>query len=171
MAAMDPSPRELWAIPAPAFDAMIGGALAGYPEEACGLIFGSGSDLEVRPMRNIQNDLHRADPTAHPRDARTAYAFDPGELARALSEYEKRGRPLRAIYHSHPDRDARFSLKDREEAVLPPRRGEPSYPGAVYIIISVLGGRPNEVRGFVWSREREDFQEVSICRGSSSKTA
>lgn len=134
-----------------------------YPRETCGLVFEKGGRLEVAPMRNIQDQLHREDPAAHPRDARTAYAFDPAELVAALADREAAGETLRAIYHSHPDHDAYFSETDRREAA-PPEWGGPTYPGAIYLVFSVRSGKLREARGFAWSDELKDFAEVAVRR-------
>lgn len=154
---------EPWSIPAAAYDAMVARAEADYPYETCGLVFEGHGRLEVLPLRNIQNDLHRADPAAHPRDARTAYAFDPRELAQALFSRESAGWSLRAIYHSHPDHDAYFSATDRREAA-PPEWGGPTYPDVVYLVFSVYRGKLRTAAGFTWSESLKDFVEIPVQR-------
>jgi len=143
---------------------MVARAVADYPEETCGLVFGSGDDLEVVPLRNIQNDLHRRFPDAYRRDARTAYEFDTLEKEAVISAHEAAGRPLLAIYHSHPDHDAYFSETDRE-AAAPPGWG-PIHPGAVYLVFSVYGGILHAAAGFEWSEEAQSFAEVAVVRKS-----
>jgi proteasome lid subunit RPN8/RPN11 len=137
-----------------------------YPRETCGLVFGDDASLEVVAMENIQDRLHAEDPAAHPRDARTAYQFDSLSFDRVLKEREQQGRPLRAIYHSHPEHDAYFSRKDREDAA-PPDWG-PLFPDAVYIVFSVRGRRVVDVKGFAWSPAVEDYVEVTIQREDSA---
>jgi len=90
--ASETDPRRTWEIPSAAYDAMVARAVADYPEETCGLVFGSGDDLEVVPLRNIQNDLHRRFPDAYRRDARTAYEFDTLEKEAVISAHEAAGR-------------------------------------------------------------------------------
>src|SRR5215510_16084737 len=141
---MEPDRPGGWDVPAAAYDLMAARAEADYPEETCGLVFETPAGLEVVPMRNIQNDLHRRDPAAHPRNARTAYTFEPEDMARVMTGREARSHALRAIYHSHPDHDAYFSETDRREAA-PPEWGEPTYPGAVYLVFSVREGRVRRV--------------------------
>jgi proteasome lid subunit RPN8/RPN11 len=157
-------PPATWSIPALAYDAMAARAAADYPEETCGLVFGEGDRLEVVALPNIQNELHRLDPETHPRNARTAYVFDPGALAEAISKHEAAGKPLRAIYHSHPDHDAYFSETDRREAA-PPEWGEPTYPGVVYLVFSVYDRKLRAVAGFAWSESRKGFTELKVARG------
>ncbi|MGH9360885.1 MAG: Mov34/MPN/PAD-1 family protein [Thermoanaerobaculia bacterium] len=159
---MEPQAPVSWEIPARAYDAMAARAEADYPEETCGLVFAAGDDLEVVPLRNIQNDLHRRDPQRYPRDARTAYEFDEKERQAATAAREAAGRRLRASYHSHPDHDAYFSPTDRE-AAAPPGWG-PIFPGAVYLVLSVRAGKLSRVAGFVWSEERSDFTELAVRR-------
>lgn len=156
--------REPWRIPASAFDAMVARAEADYPDETCGLVFGSGDALEVVPLRNTQNDLHKADPQQNDRTARTAYAFDPSELVRAINSREAQGIALRAIYHSHPDHDAYFSETDRN-AAAPPEWGEPTYPGTEYIVFSIRQGKLRATAGFSWSETKRDFVEFGVERG------
>ena len=146
-------------IPRAIHEAMIERAEADYPEETCGFVFGAGDALEVLPMKNIQNDLHARDPDGYPRDARIAYEFDPAEMVRVLSEKERAGIPLRAIYHSHPDQDAYFSSTD-STAASP--FGEPSYPGAVYLVYSVRSARVVDCKGFDWSTSDNAYAEVPL---------
>jgi proteasome lid subunit RPN8/RPN11 len=134
-------------------------AEADYPEETCGFAFGNGSGLVVVPMENIQNRLHREDPTTHTRDARTAYCFDTAEMLRVLGEKEKAGQPLRVIYHSHPDHDSYFSETD--SAAASPF-GDPSYPGAVYLVFSVRKGKVVDLKAFDWSEDSARFVEIPI---------
>jgi proteasome lid subunit RPN8/RPN11 len=61
-----------------------------FPYECCGFVIGDVSNDEVRPVRNIQNDKHSADPAAFPRDARTAYLMDPKEQLATLKEIDER---------------------------------------------------------------------------------
>jgi len=59
-------------------------ARATYPNECCGLILRRGGREEVRPIRNIQDELHAADPERYPRPARIAYYMDGKELLAVL---------------------------------------------------------------------------------------
>ncbi len=153
---------------------MVECAEADYPEETCGFLFaraagGDGTssdgalaegDLEVVPMENIQNRLHREDPSFHTRDAKTAYCFDPQEMQRVLRRYEEAGQPLCGIYHSHPDNDAYFSETDSAAAAP---FGEPSYPGVVYYVYSVRSGRVAAMKAFDWSADAEAYVEIEVA--------
>lgn len=159
----EPDHHNAWRIPKPVYRRMAARAEADYPEETCGCVFGSDETLEVVPMRNVQNDLHRDDPERFPRDARTAYYLDPAELLSLLREKGAAGIPLRAIYHSHPDRGAYFSETD--SAVASPF-GEPSYPGVVYLVLSVRAGRAVDLKGFDWSPQLGGYVETPVVVGS-----
>ena len=155
---------DSWTLAPQVYDAVIARSESDYPEETCGLIFDTGTTLDVLPMRNMQNEMHARDPEKFPRNARTAYFFDPVEFRRVLKEREGADEPLRAIYHSHPDHEAYFSDKDRKDAV-PPDWGEPLFPDAVYVVVSVKEGRAGDVKGYQWCEVDRDFEEIEILRG------
>jgi proteasome lid subunit RPN8/RPN11 len=85
----------------------------------------------------------------HPTPERN-YEIDPHDLVRALPQMDERGEELVAVYHSHPRSPAYPSPTDRAESV--DHRGEPRFPGAVYVLVSLLAAEP-EVRAF---RIRDD---------------
>jgi len=92
---------------------IIAHALAGYPEEVCGLVSGKdGVAMAVHPGRNI---------SATPR---TTFELDHETVAKQL-EFEEAGLELVAIYHSHPHGPAFPSETDVERA---------AYPDAFYLI-------------------------------------
>src|SRR5262252_673773 len=98
-----------------AFATMTAQAEREFPFECCGFVIGEASD-EVRPICNIQNEKHAADPATFQRDARTAYLMDPKQHLVVLQEIDRRKLKLKAVYHSHPDHDAYFSATDRAQA-------------------------------------------------------
>lgn len=133
-------------------------ALEEYPCECIGVITGipdDGSAREVSRLTNRQNDFHAKDPSQFDRDARTGYFVDPKEVLNLVRETEKKGEKILAFYHSHPDHDAYFSKEDFAGAVM---WGEPVYPGAVYIVISVWDGAVKEAVQFSW-----DGKDFSPC--------
>lgn len=116
-------------LPRAVLDEIFAHAVAGYPEEVCGLII---ADRSARRCENRQNALHAEDPVAFPRDARTAYnlgAKDLFFLDRSLRSSE----PVTAIYHSHVNVGAYFSEEDIRAAAPD---GELLYP-VDYIVIDV----------------------------------
>jgi proteasome lid subunit RPN8/RPN11 len=137
-------------------------ALECYPDECCGVLLSGPAGLEVARIRNIQDEMHERDPQRYPRTARTAYAGDPRDLQAVLERAESPGYRLAAFYHSHPDHDAYFSEEDVAQATP---FGDPSYPDAVQLVVSVRNGKVAEVKGFAWSAERSTYAEtpVRIC--------
>ena len=105
-----------------------------FPDECCGIILHTDTQEFVRPCRNIQNDMHKDDPDAYPRDARTAYIMHSDDLIAIHKEVETQHRQIKAFYHSHPNHEAYFSEKDKSDAMM---WGEPAYPGVAYLVISI----------------------------------
>jgi proteasome lid subunit RPN8/RPN11 len=144
------TPRELETIRAQAAQE--------YPFESCGVILSRGRERKLLRCRNAQNELHERDPGRHPRDARTAYYIDPKDLLR-IGDLERQGFGVAVIYHSHVDAGAYFSETDRRQALV---GGEPAYPGAVYVVTSVVGGAVDAVAAFRWDGARGDFVPVEL---------
>ena len=144
-------------------------AQAEYPEECCGIILSGNAVPDqsteatqqeyVHTCRNIQNQRHADDPGTHPRDARTAYLMDPGDLLRIHKESERENRPIKAFYHSHPDHDSYFSDKDKADATL---WDEPVCPDSAYVVLSVYGGEIRDIKAFAWNEQQSDFVPVEI---------
>ena len=132
--------------------------VACYPEEGCGLVARRGPEWRFLPISNAATRFHLADPESFPDDARTAYLFDPVEQRRAWEWADEAGWEVAAIVHSHCDADASFSARDRELALLEPRR--PLYPGVEYLVISIVAGRPDHARAHVW--DGDDFEARAV---------
>ncbi|HWO41909.1 MAG TPA: M67 family metallopeptidase [Candidatus Eisenbacteria bacterium] len=132
-----------------------------FPEECCGIIVSDGASDQVRPLKNIQNLLHALDPETYPRTAAIAYAMDPQELERTINEAERQGSRLVAFYHSHPQHEAYFSEEDK--AFASPF-GEPTFPGAAQLVISVYDRRVKRLAAFLWSEQAKDFVEIPLER-------
>ena len=95
------------------------------------------------------------------RDARTAFLMDPKEHLAVMNEIDQRRLELQVVYHSHPDHDAYFSPTDRAQACsFDPE--EPDYPGTVYIVLSVRGGKFARAAAFAWDAPRRDFRETAL---------
>jgi proteasome lid subunit RPN8/RPN11 len=138
--------------------AMKGHAARSYPDECCGLVLASPEGaLEVVPIRNVQDEMHRVDPVAYPRTARTAYVGDAGELREALEKAGGPGWRLVAFYHSHPDHEAYFSEEDVAQATP---FGEPSYPEALQVVIPVQEGKPGAEAVFAWSEAESSYLQL-----------
>jgi [CysO sulfur-carrier protein]-S-L-cysteine hydrolase len=136
-------------------------AEAQYPAECCGVVLvrdGPVGERWLFPCRNIQDELHARDPGRHPRPARTAYYIAHEDLLE-ISRRQVDGYEVRIIYHSHVDAGAYFSETDRRQALVD---GQPTYPGTTYVVVSVTGGRAEDVRAFRWAADRSDFVEVLL---------
>jgi proteasome lid subunit RPN8/RPN11 len=132
-----------------------------FPEECCGVVLTDGITDRAQRLRNIQNELHAKDPKTHPRTAAIAYNMDVRVLDSLLLEAGKLGYTLKAFYHSHPNHDAYFSQEDRDAATP---FGEPTYPEAIQIVVSVYESVIKKILAFAWSDEQRDFVEVLIKR-------
>lgn len=110
-------------------------------------------------LQNIQNRLHALDPQTYPRTAEIAYAMDPKELEAVIDAAHERGAKLKAFYHSHPNHDAYFSAEDKAFATP---FGEPTFPAAAQIVVSIYGSVVKKMRVFLWSEEQNDFVAVPL---------
>lgn len=123
--------RDLW-------DRLLSDVRARIPEEACGLLAGSGEQVqEVISVENIYHSPYR-------------YRMDPEGQLSAFQYIEKQGLELLAIYHSHPGGPAHPSSTDIKEAY---------YPDAVYVIVSPDNGS-YIARGFIINKG--DVLEIPI---------
>lgn len=130
-----------------------------FPDECCGIIVSNGEQDRAVRLKNMQNARHAKDPGAFPRDATIAYSMDEIELESTIVEAQKIGFRLKAFYHSHPKHEAYFSAEDRDGATP---FGEPTYPDAAQIVISVFDKAIKDIKVFAWSDEKKDFVELPI---------
>ena len=130
-----------------------------FPEECCGLVLSNGAREYVRRVENIQNKLHALDPMTYPRTAAIAYAMDPRELQSVLDDADQAGAKLKAFYHSHPDHEAYFSAEDKSFATP---FGEPTFPSAAQIVVSIFHRAVKDIKAFAWSDDKKDFVELPI---------
>lgn len=131
-----------------------------YPSECCGVVvaLSDGSQRTVR-IRNVQDEMHAADPDSYPRSSESAYLWDSTDYKKALDMWESPGNRLLAFYHSHPDHEAYFSEEDLAQATP---LGEPSYPEALQIVVSVVDGQLGDTKAFRWSVDEESYLEVAL---------
>lgn len=133
-----------------------------YPAECCGVVMArtdTPADRLLLPCRNIQDELHARDPVRHPRDSRTAYYIDPRDLL-LIGRREGDGYRVVTIYHSHVDAGAYFSETDRRNALID---GEPAYPEAAWVVLSVLEGRVAAAAAFLWDPDRREFLPTDLA--------
>lgn len=120
------------------FDEMVEHGLAGFPNEACGLLAGKeGRPVKFFPMAN--------------RDASpVTYRLDPKEQLQVFDEIDAEGWELIGIFHTHTHSDAYPSDTDRAQAF---------YPEARYLVMS-LSDRANPViRAFSITEDHEVSEE------------
>ncbi len=135
-------------------------ALREFPFECCGVVTGNANDQTVHLCENIQNSLHSEDPARFPRDARTAYFIDRSEFDRIISTAKKNGDEIVALYHSHADHEAYFSEEDFAAQTV---FGEPEFPKALHLVVSIMNGKKNAIKCFKWDRETGNFFTLADC--------
>ena len=140
-------------------DAISNQAVAEYPSECCGLVTGTASTQRVHPCRNRQDELHARDPEHHPRTSREAYDIDRNEMERIFADATAAGERVLCFYHSHIDCGAYFSKMDREVLTV---FGEPEFPDAVHVVISVQDRQVKEISGFLWDGNKQDFVTIAV---------
>ncbi|MEK6744832.1 MAG: M67 family metallopeptidase [Nitrospirota bacterium] len=109
--------------------------LAGYPNEACGIL--GGRDGMVEKVYRMTNA----------RPGPTTYEMDPEEQFRVMKDIREADLAMVGMYHSHPGGHAYPSSVDVERAYWPGTR-LPNYPSAVYVIVSLLDRANPAVRGY-----------------------
>lgn len=114
---------------------MVDHCLAGYPDEACGVL--GGRDGRVGKVYCMTNA----------RPGPVSYEMDPEEQFRVLNDLRQEGLDLIGIFHSHPGGRAYPSAIDVEKAYWP-GTSLPNYPEAVYVIVSLRERQAPDVRGF-----------------------
>jgi proteasome lid subunit RPN8/RPN11 len=109
--------------------------IAGYPDEACGILGGRDGRVErVHCMTNA-------------RPGPVSYEMDPEEQFRVMKDLRQECLDLVGIFHSHPGGRAYPSAIDVEQAYWPGTNVQ-NYPDAVYVIVSLMDGEAPAVRGF-----------------------
>jgi adenylyltransferase/sulfurtransferase len=129
-------------------------ALEEYPDECCGIITGSTGMHAVHKCSNIQNELHEANPETYPRNARTAYVIKREEFDEIVSAAEEKGDGIIALYHSHTEHEAYFSEEDFAAQIV---LGEPEFPDALQVVISVMNRKIHDIKCFKWDRDTGRF--------------
>lgn len=124
------------------FDEMVEHGLAGFPNEACGLLAGK----EGRPIKFFAMTNQDASPVS--------YRLDPREQLEVFTELDDEGWDLLGIFHTHTHSEAYPSDTDRKQAF---------YPEATYLVMS-LSDRSNPVlRVFTMQDGLVEEQEVRIA--------
>jgi proteasome lid subunit RPN8/RPN11 len=91
-------------------------AIAAHPSECCGFLSGPADQparLDAAQREENEADkYHKLDPETFPRTSRDYFKINELRAAKAFAAGEKSGRPIKVIYHSHPDTGAYFSAED-----------------------------------------------------------
>ncbi len=134
-------------------------AVKEYPYECCGIVLGKVDTADENILyrcENIQNRLHEKDPETFTRDARTAFYIDPKELMGILKDAQDKKLEIKVFYHSHPEHDAYFSEEDKRMALFD---GDPLYPNADYLVVSVCDQKVKREVLFSWNTDAKEFTE------------
>ncbi len=119
-----------------------------YPNEACGILAGRGSEIEkAYRITNVRNST-------------VTYEMDPHEQFRCEKEIAKQGLTICCIYHSHPSSKAYPSQTDIERAYWPDDEDALIYPQAAYMIIGPIDGE-TETRVFK-IRQKQTVDEINL---------
>jgi proteasome lid subunit RPN8/RPN11 len=111
------------------------------PNECCGMVAGTdGRATSVHRARNAEASPLR-------------YVIHPSDQFKIITEIEKRGEEVAAIYHSHTKSPAEPSQTDINLAQ--------NWPDPVYLICSVAGPEPT-VRGFAIRDRRVEEVELVV---------
>ena len=92
-------------------DKMVDHAIASYPLECCGFVFG-----KELPDGRVLSEVHRA-PNNQSGDQRRRFEIDPLDYLKAERYALENEITLLGIYHSHPDHPAVPSIHDLKQAV------------------------------------------------------
>ena len=123
-----------------------------YPYECCGLLIGRFEDsgpkvvVETYPISNAREEETK----------RNRFLILPEELRLGERHARATGLDVIGFYHSHPDDRAVPSQYDLNHA----------WPSYSYIVVSVLEGRPAELRSWEMEADRSRFNEEEIIKNS-----
>jgi proteasome lid subunit RPN8/RPN11 len=124
-------------------------ASEGYPHEVVGILAGPDPATvdRVQPLVN-----ERAD------SPKNRYQVSGLLLHRAQQALEDQGLVIVGYYHSHPDHTALYSDYDRDHAL----------PNLSYVIVSVQGGQPADLRSWRLREDRSAMDEQPILEQQPS---
>ena len=115
-------------------------ALRDYPNECCGMLFGKREQDDTLKVLEIRKTLNVVAGSAW-----KEYEISPLEIYNAESEYKKKGLKLIGFYHSHPDKKAVPSEKDKKGML----------PDMAYLIVSVTKTQCLDMEAY----EKLNFQD------------
>ena len=132
-----------------------------WPRECCGFLVGveGGAIEDAVAVRNAAEEMRAENPGEFTRTAETGYVMDPREQLRAWRAAEDAGKAIVGVYHSHVEVGAYFSAEDRARAAVD---GEPTLPGAIYLVADVRQKKGVGAKAFAWDPVARDFSEIPI---------
>lgn len=116
-------------------------AVDAYPHECAGLITGNYTKRAAAKLFPVKN--------VHTETTQTRYSIDPRDYLEIEKQAHTAAQEIIGIYHSHPDVPAQPSQYDCDHA----------WPFYSYVIVSVMHGRVDHVRGWVLRDDRSGFDE------------
>ena len=121
------------------FDEMLEHGLAGFPNEACGLLAGK----EGRPVKFFAMANQDASPVS--------YRLEPVEQLRVQTEIDDEGWETLGVFHTHTHTEAYPSETDRLRAFWPGSTDDRRmliFPGAYHLIMSLEDRSAPDLRAF-----------------------
>lgn len=117
-----------------------------YPNEACGILAGKGSEvLKIYKMANIENSP-------------VSYLTDSGEQFKVMKDMRENNLSMGAIFHSHPSSAAYPSLRDINLAF---------YQDSAYVIVGLTEKEPAVKAFFI---REGDIKEIEVVVKSNPES-
>jgi len=154
--------RGALTIEAATLSAIEADALACYPNEACGFVFGPADEPlaldEAKSEPNEADKWHARDPLTFPRTARTYFKINELRASRLFDAQQASGRPVKVIYHSHCDAGAYFSAEDAYTFAVDHQLTWP----VAFIVVSVMSGAIADRKLWIHAPGTNDFVESTL---------
>ena len=149
---MSAAPPNKLVLTAPQAEQIRREAAAAYPDECCGIIYGSESGGE-----RIVSRLEAVPNVFDEKERYHRFSISGTQLMQAERSAGERGELVLGFYHSHPDHPARPSEYDRQHA----------WPFYSYVIVEVVKAEPREMTSWQLEEATEQFVRQPIQRGAS----
>ncbi len=117
-----------------------------YPEECCGVLIGSDNE-SVRKVMHLSETKN-----VHDENRTRRFMIGPDDFIKAEKFAREKKAEIIGFYHSHPDNAAVPSEHDRDFA----------WPWYLYLIASVLNGKPSTMQAWKLRDDRKRFDEIQI---------
>jgi len=85
--------------------------------------------------------------------------MDRNEVEQIFADAAAKGEQVVCFYHSHIDCGAYFSRMDKDVLTV---FGEPEFPDAVHVVVSVQERKIMEINGYLWDGEKQNFMTVLV---------